>query len=162
MTTAPPISRHQPRGANMKDRINIVADLLMGAAHADGRLEGMETTTVKRLLREILGQPSLPMDLEFRLEEFNPRTFDLGEAGAAFVEDSPADKRHLLELISTVQSTDGEFDLAEDAYLRRVGLAIGLPEGHYRDLAAAVLEDRALGLSREMPALRLGGAPKTK
>jgi uncharacterized tellurite resistance protein B-like protein len=147
----------------MKDRIEIVADLLMGAAHADGRLEGMETATVKRLLREILAVPTLPMDLEFRLDEFNPKTFDLGEAGAAFVNESDVEKRHLLELLSTVSGTDGEFDLAEDAYVRRVGLAIGLPESHYRDLAAAVLEDRALGLSREMPALKLGGpAKKTK
>jgi uncharacterized tellurite resistance protein B-like protein len=146
----------------MKDRITIVADLLMGAAHADGRLEGQETNTVKRLLRELLAAPTLPMDLEFRLDEFNPKSFDLGEAGAAFVDDTLQEKRHLLELISTVQNSDGEFDLAEDAYLRRVGLAIGLPEAHYRDLAAAVLEDRALGLSREMPALRLTGSMKAQ
>ena len=34
----------------MKDRIHMVADLLMGAAHSDGRLEGMEKATVKRML----------------------------------------------------------------------------------------------------------------
>jgi uncharacterized tellurite resistance protein B-like protein len=145
----------------MKDRIHLVADLLMGAAHADGRLEGSETATVKRLLKEILSAATLPMDVEFRLDEFNPKSFDLAEACAAFVDDTAAEKRHLLELISAVQNTDGEFDLAEDAYLRRVGLAIGLDERHYRDLAAAVLEDRALGLSREMPALRFTGSKKT-
>jgi uncharacterized tellurite resistance protein B-like protein len=143
---------------NMKDRITIVADLLMGAAHADGRLEGLEEATVKRMLREIMGAPSLPMDLEFRLAEFTPESLDLGEVGAAFAGDTPLEKRRLLELISTLTGADGEFDLAEDAYVRRVGLAIGLDESHFRDLCAAIIEDRALGLSREMPAVRLTGA----
>ena len=137
----------------------MVADLLMGAAHADGRLEGMEKATVKRMLREIVGLPTLPMDLEFRLDEFNPATLDLGEVGAAFVDDTPVEKRRLLELISTLHAgEDSEYDLAEDAYVRRVGLAIGLDEAHFRDLAATIIEDRALGLSREMPAVRLTGS----
>ena len=142
----------------MKDRIAIVADLLMGAAHADGRLEGLEQATVKRILREIIGVHSLPMDLEFQLAEFKPETLDLGEVGAAFAEDTPLEKRRLLELITTLTGADGEFDLAEDAFVRRVGLAIGLDEAHFRDLCAAIIEDRALGLSREMPAVRLTGS----
>jgi uncharacterized tellurite resistance protein B-like protein len=144
----------------LKDRIHVIADLLMGAAHADGRLEGMEEATVKRVLRDIVGQHTLPMDLEFRLTEFDPAKLDLAAATAAFAEDTPAEKRKLLELLTTVQGADGECDLAEDAYLRRVGLAIGLDEAHFRDLAAAIIEDRALGLSREMQAVRLTGAHK--
>jgi uncharacterized tellurite resistance protein B-like protein len=144
--------------SSMKDRIAIVADLLMGAAHADGRLEGLEESTVKRLLREIMGVPSLPMDLEFRLAEFKPDARDFAAVTAAFADDTPLEKRRLLELISTLTGADGEFDLAEDAYVRQVGLAIGLDEAHFRDLCAAIIEDRALGASREMPVVRLTGA----
>jgi uncharacterized tellurite resistance protein B-like protein len=148
---------------NMRDRIAIVADLLMGAAHADGRLEGQEEATVKRMLREIMGVHTLPMDLEFRLAEFKPEALDLGAVGAAFADDTPTEKRRLLDLLSTLTGANGEFDLAEDAYVRRVGLAIGLDEAHFRDLCAAIIEDRALGLSREMPAVRLTGShPKVK
>jgi uncharacterized tellurite resistance protein B-like protein len=148
---------------NMKDRIAIVADLLMGAAHADGRLEGQEEVAVKRLLREIMGVPALPMDLEFRLAEFKPEALDLAAVGAAFADDTPLEKRRLLELLSALTGADGEFDLAEDAFVRRVGLAIGLDEAHFRDLCVAIIEDRALGLSREMPAVRLTGShPKVK
>ena len=150
-------------GSDIRDRINIVADLLMGAAHADGHLGGLEEATVKRILRELLGLHQLPMDLEFRLKEFNPATLDLAEAAKAFADDTPAEKRRLLELLATLTSADGEHDLAEDAFIRKVGLAIGLDEALFRDLCAAIIEDRALGLSREMPAVRLTGShPKVK
>src|SRR5436853_7902873 len=46
----------------MKDRLPIVADLLMDAAFADQRLEGEEKDAVKRLLRELLETQALPMD----------------------------------------------------------------------------------------------------
>ena len=144
----------------MKDRIYQVGELLMGAAHADGRLEGMERNTVKRMLREIFGIHNLPMDLEFKLDEFDPAKFDLAAATAPFATDTPLEKRRLLELLSALQGANDESDLAEDAYLRKVGIAIGLDEVHFRDLAAAIIEDRALGLSREMPAVRLTGAHK--
>ena len=55
----------------MKDRLPLVADLLMEAAHADNRLHGEEKDAVKRLLCGILEVPSLPMDLAFHIDEFN-------------------------------------------------------------------------------------------
>ena len=67
----------------MKDRLPLVADLLMDAAHADERLEGEEKAAVKRLLREILETPTLPMDLDFRIEEFAPDSFDLAATTAS-------------------------------------------------------------------------------
>ncbi|HEY0709376.1 MAG TPA: TerB family tellurite resistance protein [Polyangia bacterium] len=142
----------------MKERIHLVADLLLGAAHADGRLEGNEQGTVKRLLREILGTTTLPIDLEFRLEDFDPKSLDFEHIGRAFAGDSLIEKRRLLELVASVHAGGDEVDLVEDAYVRKVGAAIGIDEAHFRDLAAAIIEDRALGLSREMPALRPGNA----
>lgn len=123
----------------MKDRIDIVADILMAAAHADAHLHGEEKSSVRRLLRQVLGD-AVPMDLDFRIDEFNPATFDLGEAGAAFVADPPENKRRLLELVSAVHGADQEFDLSEDDFLRQLGAALGLPEDAYADLAATVVE----------------------
>jgi uncharacterized tellurite resistance protein B-like protein len=142
----------------MKERIHLVADLLMGAAHADGRLEGNETATVKRILREVLNTRALPIDLSFRIEDFDPKSLDFELMGRAFGGDSLIDKRRLLELIAGVHADGVETDLIEDAYVRRVGNAIGIDETHFRDLAAAIIEDRALGLSREMPAYRPSAA----
>jgi uncharacterized tellurite resistance protein B-like protein len=94
---------------------------------------------VRRLLREVLQAGSLPLDLDFRLDEFAPDTFDLGEAGAAFAGESPGSKRHLLQLVAAVHGADQEHDLAEDEYLRRVAAAIGVPEADYADLVSHVV-----------------------
>jgi uncharacterized tellurite resistance protein B-like protein len=125
----------------MKDRIPIVADILMGAAHADAHLHGEERASVQRLLRQVLGSETVPMDLAFRLDEFDPATFDLGEAAAAFAADPPENKRRLLELVSAVHGADQEYDLSEDEYVHRLGAALGLGEDSYRDLAVTVLEE---------------------
>jgi len=60
----------------MKDRLPLVADLLMEAAHADNRLHGDEKDTVRRLLREILEVQALPMDVAFHIDEFDAEHFD--------------------------------------------------------------------------------------
>jgi uncharacterized tellurite resistance protein B-like protein len=139
----------------MKDRILVVADLLMGAAYADARLEGEEKAAVRRLLREVLGAPALPIDVDFRIDEFRPEAFDLGEAGAAFVDDPPELKRRLLELLAAVHGADREYDHLEDEYLRRVGGAIGLPDDRYRDLLTTVVEE--IDLAEDLAQVRFGG-----
>ena len=92
----------------------MVADILMGAAHADSPLHGDEQAAVRRLLRQLLGGEALPMDIEFHIDEFEVSKFDLGEAAAAFAGDPPENRRRLLELVSAVHGADPEYDLAED------------------------------------------------
>lgn len=138
----------------MKDRLPLVADLLMEAAYADDRLEGDEKDAVKRLLREILEVGSLPMDLEFRIDEFDPETFNRGAALAAFANDAPALKRRLLELIAAVHIADGEIDFAEDDHLRAVGEGLGLPPESFRELVVDVVEEVDIG--EDLEHLRYG------
>lgn len=138
----------------MKNRVSQVADLLMGAAHADARLKGEEKTAVRRILREIIGVTTLPMDLELRIDEFNPKTLDLAATGAVFRDATDKEKRQLLDMVAAVNAADGDFDLAEDDYLRRVGEAIGLDAARFRDLVATVVEETRL--SQEMRALPSG------
>ena len=52
----------------MKDRLPLVADLLMEAAHADKRLHGDDKDAVRRLLREILEVQALTMDVYFHID----------------------------------------------------------------------------------------------
>jgi uncharacterized tellurite resistance protein B-like protein len=129
----------------MKDRLPLVADLLMDAAYADQRLHGEEKPAVRRLLREILDAPALPMDLDFHIDEFSPERFDLGKTAAAFAADPPAVKRRLLELVAAIHAADGEIDFAEDEQLRRVGAALGLPEASYDDLVVTIIDEIDLG-----------------
>ena len=125
----------------MKDRLPQLADLLMDAAYADARLAGAEKRAVRRLLQELLGEDTLPADLDLRIDEFSPRDFDLAATARAFAADPLAQKRRLIELCAVVHAADGELDLAEDAHLRRVAAAIGLPADQYQDLVVDILED---------------------
>ena len=125
----------------LDDRLPVVADLLMEAAYADDRLEGDEKTAVRRLLREILDVESLPMDLDFRIQEFDPKAFDRAGALAAFAADSPELKKLLLELVAAVHAADGEIDFAEDAHLRQVGEGLGLPADSFKDLVVDIVEE---------------------
>ena len=138
----------------MKDRLPLVADLLMEAAHADNRLHGEEKDAVKHLLCGILEVTSLPMDLAFHIDEFDAKGFDRGVATKAFAADPPALKKRLLELIATVHAADGELDLAEDAHLRAVGDALGLPAESFKELVVDVVEEIDLG--EDLDRLRYG------
>jgi uncharacterized tellurite resistance protein B-like protein len=139
----------------MKDRILAVADLLMGAAYADSKLAGEEKAAVRRLLREVLGAPSLPIDLDFHIDEFKPETLDVGDLGAQFASDTPAVKRRLLELLAAVHAADSEHDFVEDEYLQRVGAAIGLDAKSYEDLTATILHE--VDLAEDLAQVRRGG-----
>jgi len=125
----------------MKDRIPLVADILMAAAYADAHFHGEEKNAVRRLLRQVLGGEALPMDLEFRIDEFAPDAFDLGEAALAFAAEPVETKRRLLELVSAVHAADQEYDLSEDEFVHRLGAALGMSEESYRDLAVTVVEE---------------------
>ena len=141
----------------MKDRITTIADLLMAGAHADARLEGAERATVRRLLQEILAVKVLPDDLRTRIEGFQPASFDLDGAARAFASDPPELKRRLLELVAAVHAADDEYDFAEDEYLHRLGLALGLTEDSFRDLVIEIVDQSAL--SADLEAVRHGKLP---
>lgn len=138
----------------MKDRLPLVADLLMDAAYADERLEGEEKPMVKRLLREILDVQALPMDIDFRVDEFDPQRFDRDATVAAFAADPAELKHRLLELVAVVHGADGEIDFAEDEHLRAVGAGLGLPPEAFQELVVDIIEEIDLG--EDLDRLRYG------
>jgi uncharacterized tellurite resistance protein B-like protein len=129
----------------LPDRLPLLADLLMDAAYADDHLEGEEKMAVKRLLREILDVQTLPMDLDFRIDEFDPKKFDRGKTVGAFAGDSKELKKRLIELVAAVHASDGEIDFAEDAQLRAVGEGLGLPPEEFQELVVDIVEEVDLG-----------------
>ena len=140
--------------SSIKDRIGQVADLLMSAAHADGHLEGEEKAAVIKLLREISGEASLPIDLTFQIEEWQSERFDLAATAAVFAKDPPETKRALLELIAAVHASDSEHDFAEDDHLREVAGVLGVPPEHYTHLTIEVLEEA--DLAEDLALVRAG------
>jgi tellurite resistance protein len=129
----------------LPDRLPLLADLLMDAAYADDHLEGEEKMAVKRLLREILDAQTLPMDLDFRIDEFEPKKFDRAATLSAFAKDSKELKKRLIELCAAVHASDGEIDFAEDAQLRAVGEGLGLPPEEFQELVVDIVEEIDLG-----------------
>ncbi len=135
----------------MGDRILEITDLLMGAAHADHEYLSEEAATVRRLLGELLGDETLPADVEARIAGFSTDEFDVAAAAVVFAGDPASEKRKLLELVAAVSDSDDETDLDEDAYLRALAGAIGVADV---DIADLVLDYEVEDLRAHLAALR--------
>jgi uncharacterized tellurite resistance protein B-like protein len=128
----------------MKEHIDTITDLMLGAAYADKRLEGRELDAIRSIVTKLLGAPALPQAQEERIKSFNPARFD-AKAAAASLATLPAEgKRTILELVATVTDSDDEHDMAEDAYLRKVGEGLGVPADELAGMTIEVLEDDEL------------------
>ncbi len=123
----------------MSMRNELIADLLMGAAFADNRLDGREYAAVKKLLAEVIGTEELPGEMEARLKAFNPKTFDAPGAAKSLLLKEDTEKRKLIELIAAVTEADEVLDLDEDAYLKSVAEALDMPKEAYADLSIEIL-----------------------
>ena len=128
----------------MKQHIETITNLLLGAAYADKRLEGREIQSIERLLNRMLGTAKLPDARAQQIRGFNPAKFNPKDAATSLQSLSTEDKRRLIELVATVTESDGELDLAESDYLKRVALALGLDEAHFADLTIEILEEKEL------------------
>jgi uncharacterized tellurite resistance protein B-like protein len=121
-------------------REELIADLLMGAAHADAQVDKVELDAVKKLLCQFTGSPSLSARLEQRVASFDPKRFDIRATVSKLHLKTDVEKRKLVELVAAVEQADDVIDLAEDAYLRRVADALGLPPAAYEDLTVDVID----------------------
>lgn len=117
------------------DRTLALCDLLLGAAHADATFRDEERDTVRKLLGELGGGEALGPEVEARIAGFAPAGFDLTAAAAPFQDDSLEEKRRLLHLVSAIHEADEELDLDEDAFLRGLGAALGLPAEEIKELS---------------------------
>ncbi|MBK9034560.1 MAG: TerB family tellurite resistance protein [Myxococcales bacterium] len=108
------------------DRLLPLCDLLLGAAHADGRLDQRERDAVRDLLTELC-DGAVPPEIEACIAGFDPARFDLRAAAAPFRGDSIDDRKRVLYLVDAVNDADEELDLAEDTFLRALASALDLP-----------------------------------
>jgi exopolysaccharide biosynthesis polyprenyl glycosylphosphotransferase len=147
------------------DSVRPVANLMLGAAHADGKFCDSERETVRGLLCQLLGSENLPETLERQLAEFDPQRFDLQTAVADFQAHAQTTDRRMLELTRKVCDADGTVDLREDGYMLGLALALSLAPTQYRDLVVAESRGingrakRALDLVLGSVALLLCAAP---
>ncbi|MCR9161849.1 MAG: TerB family tellurite resistance protein [bacterium] len=128
----------------MKEHIDTITDLLLGAAYADKRLEGDEVAAITKMVSKLLGTDSLPEAQSARLKAFNPAKFDVNEAASSLSSLSDEDKIKVLDLIATLNESDDVIDLDEDAYLRKVAAAMGVDEAAIAEHTIEVLSDEDL------------------
>lgn len=126
------------------DQLFIIADILMGAAHADGDYDGSEAQSIRQILTKLVDEALLPSELAGRLMGFDPDNFDVEAACRALELDGAEDRRSLLALIGEVTDADDVFDLREDAYLKQVAAAIGAGPEEYANLTVEVFHISSL------------------
>ncbi|MCA9649376.1 MAG: TerB family tellurite resistance protein [Myxococcales bacterium] len=128
----------------MKDHIETLTDLLLGAAYADKRLEGRELETIRALLERVTAQSPLPDEVEQRIKAFNPAKHDARAAAASLAFLSAEDRRTVADLVAWVTEADEEIDLAEDRYLRQVAEGLGLDDEAIAELTVEIIGDDEL------------------
>jgi uncharacterized tellurite resistance protein B-like protein len=126
------------------DHIDTFADLLLGAAYADKRLEGREIDTIRALLERAAGESPLSAELQARIKAFNPAKHDARGAAATLWFLSSTDKRTVVDLVAKVTEADGEIDLAEDDYLRKVALGLGMSDEEIAEITIQIIDDDEL------------------
>jgi putative colanic acid biosynthesis UDP-glucose lipid carrier transferase len=116
------------------DSVRPVANLMLGAAHADGTFSEIERETVRGLLCQLVGAEVLPEPLERLLNEFDPKRFDLAQSVSEFHETAHTLERRLLELVRKVCDADATVDIREDNYMVALALALSLSPDQYGKL----------------------------
>jgi uncharacterized tellurite resistance protein B-like protein len=106
-------------------QIVAIAELMLGAAHADGNVSWPERSAIADVLMSFLGHRELPDAVVSRMQGFDPTTFDVETACAALTVGSSQDRAELLGLIARVTDADALLQGGEEGYLRRVARAIG-------------------------------------
>jgi uncharacterized tellurite resistance protein B-like protein len=141
----------------VRDRILVVTELMLGAVYADGTFTGEENEDLRKLLAMLLlcTPETLPTEVDRKIREFSPTTFDLPAAAKDFLSDPPMKKRRLLELMARLVEKDG-FDLREDEYIRALGAALGMAPAEYADL---VLEYDIERLRESLEMIRVAPTP---
>jgi uncharacterized membrane protein YebE (DUF533 family) len=130
---------------------------LLGAAYADEHLAPEERDEVVGMLSDMAG--GLPAEAEARIASFDPATFDLAVTAKTFRDDPEDERRKLLFLVSAVIEADSELDVAEDAYLRALAGALGLPASALEGLT---LEIEIEELQETFATVRKGPPPIPK
>lgn len=142
-TSAAPPAYHRAEAA-MKEHIETITDLLLGAAYADKRLEGDELRAITKMVCKLLGSDELPEAQQGQLKAFNPAKFDVNTASSSLASLADDDKKRVLELVASINESDDVIDFDEDAYLRKVATGLGVDESVIAEHTIEILSDEDL------------------
>lgn len=121
--TAPPVRAEAPEPHVAQ--IAVLAQVLLGAAHADGFYAVTEAIAITHILARFVDLEPLPQPVRDAMRDFDHATFDLEAACRHLTVATPEDRRELLDLVSRVVDADDVVHAREGNYLRRLARAIG-------------------------------------
>lgn len=121
-------------------QVKYVAELLMGAAFADGDYDGHEAETIGDILRGLVPNAELPDEVTAHLARFDIDEFDAANAAAALELGTDEERLGVLSLVNQVADADGVHDLAETEYLHKLAGIFGVAEESYDEHTIEVLE----------------------
>jgi len=111
--------------ANDLPRAAALADILCGAASADGHVAHDERVVVSAMLMKVLGVSELPAEVEARVMAFDPRAFDLDGALAQLALTTDRDRRSLAQVVKDIVEVDAHVADAERAFVARLDALLG-------------------------------------
>lgn len=122
------------------EQIKHVAALLMGAAYADGDYDGHEAEAIGDILRGLVPDGELPVEVTGHLARFDIDEFDVVATCAALALDDQQAKLDVITLVSRVTDADGVHDLSESEYIEAVAAALGVDESLVDDHTIELIE----------------------
>ena len=110
-----------------------LAELLLGAAYADGDYDGHEAEAIGGILRAQVRDGELPEEVTGHLASFDIDTFSVDTAAQGMGLEGAEQRRAVLQLISEVTHADDVLDHDESEFIRVVGRALGAAPEEYED-----------------------------
>lgn len=108
------------------------ARILMGAAYADGLIDGIEEDTIINLLNEMIGDEDLPDEVIQVLNDFDLEEFNLEAVAEELAEEEESHRYRLLQMTASLREADGAIDMEEDEFMLRLAEALDL-EAEYME-----------------------------
>ena len=105
-------------------RASALADILCGAATADGHFDPSEHVVVGAMIMKVLGVGSLPESVEAHVRAFDPARFDLAAALDALALKTDREKKALLQVVTDLVEADAQVADSERAFVNRLGLLL--------------------------------------
>lgn len=117
-----------------EELLRAIADVLLAAAHSDGKACARELRTVQRLMATVAGTGAPPSWLDESIRAFDPSRFDLATVTQRLRELPAVQRRHVIELVRAVCDANNAFDLEEENFLIRLALSLSLSQEDSGDL----------------------------
>ena len=96
------------------------AIILMGAAYADGLIDGIEDDTILSMMAELVDEGDLPEEVKEAIDDFDPDNFNIEVAAELLLEEPEAHRHHLLQMVAMLRETNEDIEAEDDDFTLRL------------------------------------------